>query len=251
MSRGPRTLTEKGCYHVVQKGAGGQQIFEDAEDRLYYLNLLNRSFQRHHMRLLAWCLMDNHTHLLLDDPDANVSEAFQRLGTGYAMFFKGKTGLEGPVFKGRFYSKPIEDDNQLLQAMRYIHDNPVKGGRASLLEYRWSSFHEYMTEPQITDTSTINALLGSTASFYRFSTSGLPNAYYIKTGRSISEQDYREVAEAALYPLRCVQVKSLEKPPRNEALIKLADIGLSLKQIELVTGIPRSTVFKIIKKGRN
>ena len=113
MSRGPRTLTEKGCYHVVQKGAGGQQIFEDAEDRLYYLNLLNRAFQRHHMRLLAWCLMDNHTHLLLDDPDANVSEAFQRLGTGYAMFFKGKTGLEGPVFKGRFYSKPIEDDNQL------------------------------------------------------------------------------------------------------------------------------------------
>ena len=135
--------------------------------------------------------------------------------------------------------------------MRYIHDNPVKGGRASLLEYRWSSFHEYTTEPQITDTSTINALLGSTESFYRFSTSGLPNAYYIKTGRSISEQDYREVAEAALYPLRCVQVKSLEKPPRNEALIKLADIGLSLKQIELVTGIPRSTVFKIIKKGRN
>lgn len=53
MSRGPRTLTEKGCYHVVQKGAGGQPIFEDAEDRLYYLNLLNRSFQRHHMRLLA------------------------------------------------------------------------------------------------------------------------------------------------------------------------------------------------------
>lgn len=117
--------------------------------------------------------------------------------------------------------------------------------------YRWSSFHEYMTEPQITDTSTINALLGSTESFYRFSTSGLPNAYYIKTGRSIFEQDYREVAKAALYPLRCVQVKSLEKPPRNEALIKLADIGLSFKQIELVTGIPRSTVFKIIKKGRN
>lgn len=108
-----------------------------------------------------------------------------------------------------------------------------------------------MTEPQITDTSTINALLGSTESFYRFSTSGLPNAYYIKTGRSISEQDYREVAEAALYPLRCVQVKSLDKPTRNEALVKLADIGLSLKQIELVTGIPRSTVFKIIKKGRN
>ena len=132
MSRAPRTLTEKGCYHVVQKGAGGQQIFEDTEDRHYYLNLLNKSFQRYHMRLLAWCLMDNHTHLLLDDSDTNMSEAFQRLGTGYAMFFKGKTGLEGPVFKDRFYSKPIEDDDQLLQAMRYIHDNPIKSGHVSL-----------------------------------------------------------------------------------------------------------------------
>lgn len=251
MSRGPRTLTEKGCYHVVQKGAGGQQIFEGTEDRRYYLNLLNKSFRRYHMRLLAWCLMDNHTHLLLDDPATNMSEAFQRLGTGYAMFFKGKTGLEGPVFKDRFYSKPIEDDDQLLQAMRYIHDNPIKGGHTSLPEYKWSSFHEYMTEPWITDTTTINALLGNTENFYRFSTSGIPNAYYIKTGRSISEQDYREVAEATLYPLRCVQVKSMERPQRNEALLKLANAGLSLKQIELVTGVPRSTVFKIVKKGRN
>lgn len=108
-----------------------------------------------------------------------------------------------------------------------------------------------MTEPWITDTTTINALLGNTENFYRFSTSGIPNAYYIKTGRSISEQDYREVAEATLYPLRCVQVKSMERPQRNEALLKLANAGLSLKQIELVTGVPRSTVFKIVKKGRN
>ena len=78
------------------------------------------------MDVIAWCLMDNHIHLLLDDGHAHLSDCMHSITTAYAMYFNSKTGRRGPVFQDRFKSVPILDDDQLLNCVRYIHDNPAK-----------------------------------------------------------------------------------------------------------------------------
>lgn len=110
MTRVARALSELGHYHVMLKGCAGQLIFEDDDDRLYFLNLLNRRFTSAHIRLLAWCLMDNHVHLLFDDLDNQMSVAMHAIDTAYAKHFNQKTGRRGPVFQERFKSVIISDD---------------------------------------------------------------------------------------------------------------------------------------------
>lgn len=159
MTRVARVLSELGHYHVMVKGCAEQLIFEDDDDRYYFLNLMNRRFTSDHIRLLAWCLMDNHVHLLFDDPDNQMSTAMHAIDTAYAMRFNLKTGRRGPVFQERFKSVVISDDEQLLRCVRYIHDNPAKAGISSAPMYRWSSFHEYFGTPEICDCSDIVELL--------------------------------------------------------------------------------------------
>ena len=139
MTRTAREISVYGYYHVVQKGCGGQLIFEDVDDRLYLIRLIASKCQKFKVDVIAWCLMDNHIHLLLDDGHAHLSDCMHSITTAYAMYFNSKTGRRGPVFQDRFKSVPILDDDQLLNCVRYIHDNPAKAriGTASL--YRWSS----------------------------------------------------------------------------------------------------------------
>lgn len=152
MTRTAREISEYGFYHVVQKGCGGQLIFEDEDDRLYLIRLIASKCQKFKVDVIAWCLMDNHIHLLLDDEHAHLSDCMHSITTAYAMYFNSKTGRKGPLFQDRFKSVPILDDDQLLNCVRYIHDNPAKARIDTASLYRWSSFSEYMGYPGICKT---------------------------------------------------------------------------------------------------
>ena len=166
MTRTAREISVYGFYHVVQKGCADQLIFEDDEDRLYLIRLIASKCQKFKVDVIAWCLMDNHIHLLLDDEHVHLSDCMHSITTAYAMYFNSKTGRKGPVFQDRFKSVPILDDDQLLNCVRYIHDNPAKAriGTASL--YRWSSFREYMGYPGICKTECVLGLLGDSQRFF-------------------------------------------------------------------------------------
>ncbi len=98
MPRQPRAVAESGFYHVIQRGAGKQLIFEDDSDRATLLETVGTHLSNRDMSLLVYCLMDNHVHLLVEDPAGNLSEAFHSAWTTYAGRFNTKTGRIGPVF---------------------------------------------------------------------------------------------------------------------------------------------------------
>ena len=83
--------------------------------------------------------MDNHFHLMVDDPFDNLSKAMQCALTAYAKYFNGKTGRTGHLFDNRYSRVAVESDTQAVQLLDYIHLNPVKGAINSLEAYRWSS----------------------------------------------------------------------------------------------------------------
>ena len=142
MSRKPRQKSQTGLYHITMRGNGKQLLFEDDEDRRRILSLIRSSIARFNIRLIAWCLMGNHVHLVLSDPDDNMSEAMHLVMSCYATWYNRRHGHVGHVFQDRFSSASISSEEYLLDAIRYVHFNPQKAGICPYDAYRWSSHLE-------------------------------------------------------------------------------------------------------------
>lgn len=243
MTHGAREVSPSGIYHVVLKGCADQLIFEDDDDRLYFLNLMRDRMRSNAVSIHAWCLMSNHVHLLLDDPESNLFHAMHGLETAYAMRFNSKSGRKGPVFNERYKSFPIVDDSQFLCCVRYIHNNPIKAGIATAQMYAWSSFRDYMSNIfGVTDTRLVLDMLGGVEGFYKDSTSSAPNPYFFRDGAYIDDLDALEVARAVLYPYEPHELKTLQKAIRDPLLCKLKDLRFTIAQITRITGVGRNTV---------
>jgi putative transposase len=135
-----REELEDGIFHVFARGNGKQAIYLDDDDRHAYLRILGAAVERHNWRCLAYCLMDNHLHLLIETPDANLAVGMQRLHGLYAQTFNERHGRSGHLFQGRYGSARVTTDAQLWMLVRYLAVNPVKAALCERpADWRWSS----------------------------------------------------------------------------------------------------------------
>ena len=245
MPRAPRVISESGYYHVILRGNGRQLIFEDDADRRAFLETLARRAGDAGIRVLAWCLMENHVHLVLDDQGRELSRAMHRLAGDYAQRFNRRSGHVGHVFESRFKSCAIESDSYLLQAIRYVHDNPAKAGVSPAAEYPWSSYHEYVDSPEISDTSTALDMLGGVDGFVAFRREGQPRPYRFDRRSRVPDDEMGDVAKLVLGDLPAHEVGGLPKPERNDVLLRLRETGLSVRQIERLTGVGHGTISRV------
>ena len=247
MARSARAVSESGYYHVVLRGNGRQLIFEDNADRGVFVDTVAAQFAEKGIDIIAWCLMDNHAHLLLRDEGLRLSSAMRVIATRYAQHFNRKSGHAGHVFQGRYASFPVDGDSYLLEAVRYIHNNPAKAGVSTAAEYWWSSYHEYVGRPQITATSTVLDMLGGVDAFAAFHSEDAAGRYRFAGRHRVTDDGMGEVASAVLsesFECAPVEVKALPKARRNECLAALRDAGLSIRQIERLTGIGGKTIAR-------
>ena len=140
MARKLRDEVVDGIHHVWARGNDRQVLYPLDEDRRLYLAVLAVTVEKLRWRLLSFCLMDNHVHLLVETPEANLGRGMQRLHGIYARKFNDRHGRVGHVFQGRFDNKLQRTDEQLWTTARYIARNPVEAGLcAAAPEWRWSS----------------------------------------------------------------------------------------------------------------
>lgn len=125
MSRPLRINIAGGWYHVTARGQQRRAIYLDQRDRHHFLELLAELPVRHRVELHAYVLMDNHYHLLVRTPEANLSQAIQWLNVSYSVWWNLKHQRCGSVFQGRFKSVVVEGGGWLLPLSHYIHFNPV------------------------------------------------------------------------------------------------------------------------------
>lgn len=143
MPRHARRLAESGIYHVMMRGVNRDAIFLEEEDGARFLHALAQTKALSGCRVLAYCLMPNHVHLVLRTTDEPISTVMKRLGVRYAGWFNRKYGRVGHVFQDRFRSEPVEDDAYFTSLIKYVWNNPVEAGLATRTEeYRWSSRRE-------------------------------------------------------------------------------------------------------------
>ena len=134
MARTSRLVLENVAHHVVARGVGHMKIFRNGFDKRKYLTHLALLAKEERVLVHAYCLMDNHVHLILTPSDPNgLARLFRRMHTWWAMKLNRWLERCGHVFQNRFHSSPL-DENHYWTAMRYVEVNPRRAGLPTRLE---------------------------------------------------------------------------------------------------------------------
>ncbi|HPU01294.1 MAG: transposase [Firmicutes bacterium] len=145
MPRKNRIISSSRIYHVVSRGIDKNPIFIDPDDYNQFINILRKIRQNKPFTIYAYCLMNNHYHLVVNEKQTGISSIMSSINTTYAIYFNKKYNRTGHLFQSRFISEAIEDEAYFLAAVRYVHNNPVSANLVSeASQYNWSSYRSYL-----------------------------------------------------------------------------------------------------------
>lgn len=143
MPRKLRIQDEGMIHHVITRGNSQTDVFKTDNDRRKYLNLILRYKARYFFKVYAYCLMDNHIHLLIEEGKFSLSKIMQGIQQSYTQYYNKKYGETGHVFEQRYKSIPCSSEAYLERLIAYIHMNPIEAGIAKRVdEYLWSGHNE-------------------------------------------------------------------------------------------------------------
>ncbi len=253
MSRNARQLSSTDTYHVVIRGADHQLLFEEKKDYQKYLEILQLYEAECQFELYAYCLMPNHIHLLIHSPVTSLGSVFRHVSTTYSSWFNAKYNRTGYLQEGRYFSEPVETEKYLFTVLRYIHQNPIKAGLETVPgeTYPWNSFCDYISGiNDIVNIEYILQFLGGLESFRSLHQIIVEEECLdINTLRKRLPDDVaRDIIRTEC---NCETVSDFQKLTlleRNNNIILLRKKGLSIRQINRLTGTPKGVIEKIISK---
>jgi len=248
MPRQAREKSEKGIYHIILRGINRQQIFEDEEDYLKFLDTIEKYKTKSGYKLLAYCLMGNHIHLLIMMGKESLEQIFKRIGSSYVYWYNWKYERVGHLFQDRFKSEPVDDEDYLFTVLRYIHQNPLKAGLCKSIEkYAYSSYREYLeARNTYTDTGFILGMINKE----QFVKLHMDESAVVCM--DIHDSNFRLTDKEAGKILKKVSncdnptnFQALDVHLRDKYIRELKEKGLSIRQICRLTGISFGIVRRI------
>ena len=163
MPRKARKDLETSFFHIMVQGINREYIFERNECKEKYKSLLIKYMDEYEVKLLAYCVMDNHSHMLLfSERIENMSKFMKSVNTSYGQYYNKLFKRVGFVFRDRYLSEPIYTEKHLLGCIPYIHMNPVKAKLVTKQEkYKYSSYNEYLRKNGIITSEILKIIFGS------------------------------------------------------------------------------------------
>ncbi|MFV2032115.1 MAG: transposase [Gammaproteobacteria bacterium] len=276
MARPLRLEFPGALYHITSRGDRREPIYEDDQDRLQWLDILSKACERYNWRVHAYCLMDNHYHVLLETADGNLSKGMRHLNGVYTQYFNRQHNRVGHVFQGRFKAILVEKEAYLLELSRYIVLNPIRARMINDMEkWEWSSYRATIGKAQIPAWLETDWLLGHFGrrrkrareryiDFVRQGI-GLPSIWenlrkqIFLGGEAFVDQHLEKIAEKAdLDEIPALQRSAMSKPISNyqdkykdeNIAIKEAYLsgGHTMKEIGRHFGKHYTTISRIIKR---
>lgn len=251
MPRKPRQSSPLNTYHVVVKGVSSQLLFEEYNDYLKYLEILELQKEKCSFNLFAYCLMSNHIHLLIQINEVSLESIFRKINTTYANWFNMKYSRSGPLQDGRYYSEPIKSLDQLLCALRYIHKNPFKAGLDEYVgsKYPWNSYHAFTRQNDaLVDIGFILSKFASISDFIEYHSSDSDSIFIdinnIK--HRIPDDVAIEIIKKSCSVNHPSDVSKFTLLSRKNAIFSLYKNGISARQINRLTGIPRGVIDRTL-----
>lgn len=146
MGRKRRHWHPGGYYHITVRGNNRQNIFIDDSDFHEYFRILTEVYYKYTFEMYAYCIMNNHVHLLLQSPDVHLGILMRDINKRYSDYYRQRYRFVGQIYQNRYFSREIPDSAGLLKVSAYIHLNPLetKIPMVNRLEnYRYSSYPAY------------------------------------------------------------------------------------------------------------
>lgn len=141
MARPLRLELAGGLYHVTSRGDRREDIFLDDADRMAWLKIFSQTCKRFNWVCHAWCLMDNHYHIVVETIEGNLAQGMRQLNGVYTQTFNRTHKRVGHVFQGRYKAIIVEKDGYLLELARYVVLNPLRAGMVKdIADWQWSSY---------------------------------------------------------------------------------------------------------------
>lgn len=236
-----KLLGETVCHHMVQ-GINKEEIFKTEDNKEKYIELLKKYYKEFKIDIIAYCIMDNHVHMLLYANDIKqISNFMKNINSIYAMYYNKKTDRVGYVFRNRFKSVPIMDRKQLYTCIKYIHMNPVKAGKVKEeSDYRYSSYNDYLNKTGFIHEEILKFIFNSSNN-------------YIEKFQSIEYENSKEEVnlKKALEDFLIKEKLTLEHIKQNKNIIKkfvsylnLNQYKFSKKEVSDIFNISRSTLYR-------
>lgn len=279
MARPIRLEFAGALYHVTSRGDRREEIYEEDSDRQTFISLLDDICESYNWICHAYCLMGNHYHLLIETPDANLSNGMRQLNGVYTQKFNRTHNRVGHVFQGRYKAILVEKQSYLLELARYIVLNPVRAHMVhSAKDWPWSSYRATVglaTAPQCLSTdwllSSFAKRKGDAIERYKqFIREGkgqpspwseLRNQVYLGSESFIEKLQSSINKELELSEIPATQRRPPPKPIehydcdhklRNDAIVEAYKSGgYTLKAIGKYFGLHYSTVSGIVKNHKS
>jgi putative transposase len=160
MARPLRLEYEGAVYHITSRGNARESIFLDEGDRARFLEVLADVVDRYDWICHAYCLMTNHYHLLIETPEAGLSQGMQLLNGVYTQWFNRRHDRVGHLLQGRFKAILVEKESQLLELARYVVLNPVRAKMVrSVRDWPWSSYRATAGQTEVPEFLTVDWVL--------------------------------------------------------------------------------------------
>jgi putative transposase len=240
-------------YHITVRGNAKQEIFTNDAERLMFLDCLADAVKGFDWICHAFCLMNNHYHLVLQTRQANLATGMQRLNGQYAQMFNYRHGRSGHLFQGRFYSRVVDNEVYFFVASAYIVLNPVRHGLADHpYKWKWSSYVKTAYGGNafgFLDPEFLLSLLGDDIEEARYMYTEFIEEY-IEMPRTV-----RRPAYAQAQPLQrpsLVLIFSDESRCRDECIKEAHFIhGYNLREIADFCGVAKATVGHVVKTRKS
>nr|WP_312577941.1 transposase [Sedimentibacter sp.] len=251
MPRQARLKSITGIYHIMLRGIDKRDIFLDSEDKLKFLESIERAKEKGNFKVLGYCLMDNHIHMLLKE-DEEIGTSIKRITVSYVGWHNKKHDRTGHLFQNRYKSEPVETEKYLLTVLRYIHQNPVKAKIAANAEdYNWSSYGHYYSyyngQKTIIDGTILKSYFSTFEEFSRYmNMSNDDECLETIVVRNNSDDDLIKMIHSKY------KVINLPKLPLNEKKEIIRDIyrreNTSIRQLSRIFDMGKTSIENTVKK---
>ena len=252
MPRQARKQSQSGIYHIMIRGINRQSIFEEDEDKERFIKTIKYYKAISKYEIYAYCLMNNHVHLLIKEVIEPISLVMQRINGSYGIWYNQKYERCGYLFQGRFRSEPVEDDRYFNTVFRYIHQNPLKANLVKDIKvWKWSSFNEYFKKASFIDTHIILEMFSNNKSRalenikHFLSETNEDNCLeYVET-RKLSDEEVK-ILFMKLGVKNISELQKSEKLKRDDAIKKVKAInGVTIRQLARITGVSKSVIGRL------
>ena len=260
MARKPRIHYEGALYHVIVRGNNRAYIFKSRENKEEYKKIASKYKKKYRFKLYAYCIMNNHAHLLIEVCDIPLSKIMQGIQQVFTQHYNRRNRTTGHVFEQRYKSFLCDKDAYLLSLIRYIHQNPVRSKLTGDLNYQWSSHQEYIGNPGLADVNFPLSLFAHHKNKAIKRYLSFMGEMETKEVKSMIEEETIEVAknierhkiakEALIKIIEEVTEIKMDKIKGNTKSKRISDIRkLYIKNLKKYTDVPNKEIADLLEIG--